>query len=58
MKKVLIPEKMQRFYGTGTMLHPDRGMIESIIKEIPAGCIATIATLCTRLAPEFDTILI
>ncbi len=55
MKKVLIPEKMQRFYGTGTMLHPDRGMIESIIKEIPAGRIATIDTLCKRLAHDNGT---
>ena len=34
MKKVAIPEKMQKVYGSGTMLHPDKEMVESLIKEI------------------------
>ena len=55
MKKVAIPEKMQKFYGTGTMLYPDEEMIESAIKEIPAGRVATIDSLCNRLARDHDT---
>ena len=40
MKKVAIPEKMQKFYGTGTMLHPDKEVVAALIKEIPLrqGC--------------------
>ncbi len=37
------------------MLHPDKEMIESVIKEIPAGKIATIDSLCDRLARDYDT---
>ena len=55
MKKVAIPEKMQKFYGIGTMLHPDKEMVESVIKEIPAGRVATIGSLCDRLARDHDT---
>ncbi|MEO1256356.1 MAG: hypothetical protein AAFY41_15915 [Bacteroidota bacterium] len=55
MKKISIPEKMQKIYGTGTMLHPDKEMVESIIKEIPAGMVSTIDSLCERLARDHDT---
>ena len=55
MKKVPIPEKMQKFYGTGTMLHPDEEMVEALIKEIPVGKVATIDSLCQRLARDNDT---
>ncbi|MEM0939158.1 MAG: hypothetical protein AAGI25_05110 [Bacteroidota bacterium] len=55
MKKVAIPEKMQKFYGTGTMLHPDQQMVELVIKEIPVGRVATIDSLCQRLALDHDT---
>ncbi|MGD1958080.1 MAG: hypothetical protein ACFB2Y_04460 [Fulvivirga sp.] len=51
MKKVAIPEKMQKFYGTGTMLHPDKEMI----KEIPAGQVTTIDALCRKLAYDHNT---
>ena len=55
MKKVAILEKMQKFYGIGTMLHPDQEMVESMIREIPAGKVATIDSLCDRLARDHDT---
>ncbi len=55
MKKVAIPEKMQKFYGIGTMLHPDIEMVESVIKEIPVGKVATIDSVCKRLARDHDT---
>ena len=54
MKIVAIPEKMQRFYGTGTMLHPDKEMVEAQMKEIPYGRVATIDSLCERLARDYQ----
>lgn len=55
MKIVAIPEKMEKFYGSGTMLHPDQELVENIIKEIPAGQVATIDSLCQRLAQDHET---
>ena len=55
MKKVAIPAKMQKFYGIGTMLHPGKEMVEAMIKEIPVGKVATIDSLCHRLALDHDT---
>ena len=55
MKKVPISEKMQKFYGTGNMLHPNEELVESVIKEIPIGRVATIDSLCDRLARDHDT---
>ena len=54
MKKVPIPEKMQKFYGSGTMLHPDQEMVENMIKAIPVGKVATIDSLCQKLAQDQD----
>ncbi|MEM6261965.1 MAG: hypothetical protein AAGI38_05620 [Bacteroidota bacterium] len=55
MKKVPIPAKMQKFYGIGTMLHPDQEMVVSLLKEIPEGRVATIDSLCDRLARDHGT---
>ncbi|MEM9329574.1 MAG: hypothetical protein AAGA85_28200 [Bacteroidota bacterium] len=55
MKKVGIPEKMQKFYGFGTMLHPDEEMVGAMIGQIPEGKVATINSLCERLAMDHDT---
>ncbi len=55
MKIVAIPEKMQKFYGTGIMLHPDIEMVEAMIQEIPFGKVATIDTLCEKLAQDHNT---
>lgn len=55
MKKVAIPAKMQKFYGIGTMLHPDKEMVEAMIKEIPVGKVATVESLCHRLARDHGT---
>ncbi|MEQ8473560.1 MAG: MGMT family protein [Marinoscillum sp.] len=54
MKKTAIPEKMQKFYGTGTMLHPDKEIVESVINEIPSGRVATIDSICEKLARDHD----
>lgn len=55
MKKVAIPEKMQKLYGIGTMLHPNKEMVESMVKEIPVGRVATIDSLCDRLSKDHNT---
>ena len=55
MKKVTIPEKMQKFYGTGIMLHPDLEMIEDLVKHIPYGKIVTIEVLCHKMSMDHDT---
>lgn len=55
MKKVAIPEKMEKFYGTGTILHPDQEMIEEMIREIPSGKVATVDAVCQKLAEDHDT---
>lgn len=53
MKKVSIPEKMQKFYGVGIMLHPDIEMVEELVKLIPHGKVATIDTICQKLAGDY-----
>ena len=55
MKKVAIPEKMQKFYGTGIMLHPDKEMIVAMMQKIPVGKVTTIDNLCRKLAQEHRT---
>ncbi len=52
-KIIPIPEKMQHFYGTGTMLHPDKEMVAEFIGSIPAGKIATIDGLAKKMAVAF-----
>ena len=54
-KIVNIPEKMEKFYGKGTMLHPSIEAVEELVKTIPKGYVATIDTLAKRLAKDFDT---
>lgn len=54
-KIVNIPVKMERYFGKGTMLHPNIEAIEELIKTIPKGKIATIDTLCKKLADDFGT---
>ena len=55
MKTVAIPEKMEKFYGTGTMLHPDQDLIEDLLRKIPQGKVATIDTLCEKMASDHGT---
>ena len=55
MNKVAIPEKMEKYYGEGIMLHPDREMVETLMFQIPAGKVATIDALCAKLAWDHDT---
>jgi len=54
-KIVSIPEKMEKFYGKGTMLHPSVNDIEILIKKIPKGYVTTIDTLTKRLSKDFNT---
>lgn len=55
MKKVAIAEKMQKFYGIGMMLHPDKEMIEELLKQVPAGKVVTLDALCRKLADDYGT---
>ncbi len=55
MKIVSIPPKMERFYGSGSMLHPDRFMVEDLIRKIPQGRIVFIETLCKKMAEDHGT---
>ncbi len=55
MNIVPIPEKMQKFYGTGTMLHPDKEMVAELVQEIPFGKVATIDTICAKMAKQQNT---
>ncbi len=50
-----IPVKMEKFYGKGKMLHPTTQIIEEATRTIPMGMVATIETLCKRLAKDFET---
>ncbi len=54
-KIVDIPVKMEKFYGKGTMLHPNLEVIEEEIKKIPKGKAATIESLCNKLSMDFGT---
>lgn len=56
MKKptiVDIPEKMEKYYGKGKMLHPDMELIENLISRIPRGKLTTINALAQKLASDF-----
>lgn len=55
MKKVEIPLKMQKFYGSGIMLHPDKEMIESLLRKVPKGKVVTIDELCQKMAHDHQT---
>ncbi len=54
-KIVDIPIKMEKFYGKGTMLHPSVEDVQELVKTIPNGFVASIATLSKRLSKDFDT---
>lgn len=54
-KIVPVPEKMEKYFGRGTMLHPDIQMIEGLIEKIPKGKITTINSLAKRLSDDFET---
>ena len=50
IKIVDVPEKMQKYYGAGKMVHPDVEMVEEVIREIPKGKVATIDLIAKRIA--------
>lgn len=49
-----IPEKMEKFYGKGKMLHPNIDIVEPVINLIPKGKITTIEVLGSKLAADFE----
>lgn len=55
MKKVAIPSKMEKFYGAGTMLHPDKESVEELLAIVPLGKVATIDSICQKLARDNQT---
>ena len=53
---VSIPKTMEKYFGcSGKMLKPSPNTVASIIKKIPEGRVATIDTLCKKLAQKFKT---
>jgi len=55
VKIVPIPTKMEKFYGSGSMLHPELDQIKDTIAKIPKGKVASIDTLGSFLAKEYGT---
>ncbi len=54
-KIVPVPEKMQKFYGVGQMLHPAMEMVEELIALIPKGKVVTIDAIAKKLATNYNT---
>ncbi|MBX2875616.1 MAG: MGMT family protein [Saprospiraceae bacterium] len=54
-KIVDIPPKMERYYGMGKMLHPDREIIEQHIEAIPFGQVMTLDNFCQQLSDQAGT---
>lgn len=54
-KIIHIPEKMEKFYGKGTMLHPDLSEIKELVSRIPAKKIITIGQITTHLSSIHQT---
>jgi len=52
---VPIPSKMEKFYGTGFMLHPTKESIIELLDQIPLGKITTIDLLSKKLANIYGT---
>ena len=51
---VAIPVKMEKYYGTGTMLHPSIEEVKEVVQKIPIGKLTTIGLLCEKLAKDFS----
>lgn len=54
-KVVSIPETMEKFYGRGSMLHPEMEHVRNTVQEIPLGQLVTLASLCEKLAADANT---
>lgn len=54
-KIVPIPPKMEKYYGTGTILHPSLSEIEELVRQIPERKVTTINHLTHYLAKTHDT---
>ena len=51
-KVVKVPPKMQKRFGTGTMLVPQPLDVDALIRKIPKGKLATISQIGDRLAKD------
>lgn len=54
-KVVDVPVKMEKFFGKGKMLHPDKDIVENLVRTIPSGMITTIDILGKKLADDYGT---
>ncbi|MGB5819816.1 MAG: MGMT family protein [Saonia sp.] len=52
-KIVPVPEKMQKYYGSGRMLHPEIEMVEEVIRTIPQGKVTTIDAVAHMMAKTY-----
>lgn len=54
-KIVNIPASMEKYYGVGTMLHPNLDLVIPLVKMITKGYLTTIDLIGKQLAKEFST---
>lgn len=52
IKIVSIPQKMEKYYGKGTMLHPELDRVRELVNQIPRGKVATIDLLAKKMADD------
>lgn len=52
-KIVPVPDKMQKFYGKGQMLHPEMIMVVELVEVIPAAKITTVDRLAKQMAKTY-----
>ncbi|MEL7006565.1 MAG: MGMT family protein, partial [Bacteroidota bacterium] len=52
IKIIDIPEKMEKYYGSGKMLRPDVQRVEEVIRHIPKGKVATIELVADKMARD------
>jgi len=53
-KIVEIPASMTKYYGTGSMLHPDLDMVVQTLKMIPSGKVTNIRLLTQKMAIDYS----
>jgi len=49
-KIVDVPPKMQKFFGSGKMLHPTLKQVAEVVQNIPEGQVRTMQEVCDQLA--------
>ena len=55
LKIVPVPEKMERFFGKGQMLHPSLEMVKELVEKIPTGKITSIGVLTKKMSEMYGT---